>query len=120
MNERLKELRTLLELTQSEFGEKIGLTAEIISAVEKSNCSLTNHSVSLICTCFGVNEIWLRAGVGGPFDEMTEDEKLAEFFGGVCSSEDDNVVKKIMIGLSKLDESQWNALDDIIRTISGK
>lgn len=44
MNERLKELRTLLELTQSEFGEKIGLTAETISAVEKGNCSLTNHS----------------------------------------------------------------------------
>ena len=120
MNERLKELRVLLDLTQNEFGEKIGLTAETINAVEKGECSLTDHSISLICMCFGVNEIWLLAGIGGPFDEMTEDEKLARFFGGVCSIEGDNVVKKIMIGLSKLNESQWNALDDIIRTISGK
>ena len=37
MNERLKELRKTLKLTQKEFGVKIGVTNFTISDIEKGN-----------------------------------------------------------------------------------
>lgn len=120
MNERLRHVRKLLRLTQAEFGEKIGVSGDTISAIEKGKNNLTERNIALICERFNVNESWLRNGIGETFREETEDEKLAAFFGSVMSSDEDDVVKKIMIGLSKLDKSQWNLLENIIDTISRK
>ena len=120
MNERVKELRKKLGLTQISFGEKLGLGGDTISAIEKGKNNLTDRNIALICEKFGVDEIWLRTGAGDPFRKETEDEKLATFFGEVISGDDDDIVKKIMIGLSKLDKSQWDALESIINTLSGK
>lgn len=120
MNERIKYLRKELGLTQTTFGEKIGVSGDTISAIEKGKNNLTDRNISLICERFGVDEIWLRTGIGEPFREKTEDEKLATFFGEVISGDDDDNIKKIMIGLSKLDKSQWDALESIINTLAGK
>ena len=67
MNERLKELRKTLKLTQKEFGEKIGVTNFTISDIEKGKLSLTERNLNLICERFNVNKEWLKNGTGGMF-----------------------------------------------------
>ena len=61
-NERVKELRKALGLTQGNFGEKIGLKQAVIGQMEKGSRNLTDRTVLLICEKYSVNEEWLRYG----------------------------------------------------------
>ena len=68
-NERVKELRKALGLTQGNFGEKIGLKQAVIGQMEKGSRNLTDRTVLLICEKYSVNEEWLRYGTGPMFIE---------------------------------------------------
>lgn len=70
INERLKLLRTSLNLSQEAFGEKIGIRSRAhISALEGGRRALTDRIVNDICREFYVNEDWLRNGIGEMFRE---------------------------------------------------
>lgn len=63
MINRLKQLRKdILNISQKEFGEKIGLTLSTISALERNKSNLTDRNINLICKAFNINENWIRYG----------------------------------------------------------
>lgn len=64
-NERIKELRKSLKLSQEEFGEAIGLTKSSISNIEKGVRNVTDQHIKLLVSAFNVNDHWLRTGEGG-------------------------------------------------------
>lgn len=66
MNERIKRLRLELGLTQAQFGEKIKLSQNFVWMIEKGTRAPSDRTISDICREFGVNEAWLRKGVGEP------------------------------------------------------
>lgn len=67
MNERMKELRKALGLTQQEFADKIGIVRGNIATYETGKSKPGDAVVSLICREFSVNEDWLRTGTGEMF-----------------------------------------------------
>jgi transcriptional regulator with XRE-family HTH domain len=78
---RVAELRKSLKLKQAEFAEKLGLTNASISAIEIGKNPLTEQNVKLICLVFGVNETWLRNGIGPMFiEEVPGEKQLREAF----------------------------------------
>ena len=64
MNERIRQLRTALGLSQKDFADRIGLKQSAISFIEKDGSTITEQNIKAICTQFFVNEDWLRAGRG--------------------------------------------------------
>ena len=78
MNERIIELRKALGLSQSEFGEKLGMARTSISSIEVKKTIVTDRTIISICTIYNVNEEWLRTGVGEMFN--TIDKHYDEFF----------------------------------------
>lgn len=66
---RLIQLRKTLNLTQFEFGEKIGLKHSTISDIERNYSPLTESNKILICKTFNVNRVWLETGIGPMFIE---------------------------------------------------
>ena len=65
INERLKLLRSSLNLSQEAFGEKIGIRSRAhISALEGGRRALTDRIINDVCREFYVNEEWLRNGIG--------------------------------------------------------
>lgn len=78
MNNRIRELRKTLSLSQREFAEKIGLKQNAISYIEKSGSTVTEQNIKAICSQFSVNEIWLRTGSGKMF--LENEKKHKEFF----------------------------------------
>ncbi len=78
MNDRIRELRKTLELSQKEFAQKIGLKQNAISYMEKSGATVTEQNVKAICSQFSVNESWLRTGSGKMF--LENEKKQREFF----------------------------------------
>ena len=67
MNERIKALREALDLTMEAFGAKIGISRSAISMIESGNRIPSDQTILLICQVYGVNESWLRDGVGDMF-----------------------------------------------------
>lgn len=67
MNERLKRIRKELDLSQEEFGKRLGITGGGISKLEKGERNLTEQMLKSICREFKVNYLWLTEGLGEMF-----------------------------------------------------
>lgn len=67
MNERIKKLRKVLDLTQQEFADRIGSKRNTIAKYETNTNIPSAAVISLICREFNVNEEWLRVGIGEMF-----------------------------------------------------
>lgn len=63
INERVKEVRKSLHLSQEEFGNRIGLSKSGISNIENGTRNVNPKHIKLICTIFDVNENWLTTGI---------------------------------------------------------
>ena len=82
MNERIKKVRKALDLTQQEFGERIGMKRNSIALIENGR-NTSDQTVFAICREFNVNEEWLRTGVGEMFRAAPTSalDALAEEYG---------------------------------------
>ena len=71
---RIKILRKdYLKLSQTEFGERLGVTRSVINNIERELVDLKEHMLKLICQTFNVNEDWLRYGNEPIFKEQSLD-----------------------------------------------
>jgi len=72
LNDRIKQVRKALNLTQTDFANRLNLTRNFIFLVEKGERQPSDRTISDICREFNVNEDWLRTGEGEPFipDDM--------------------------------------------------
>lgn len=64
VNERVKQVRMYLNLTQIQFGEKICMSQGQLTAVEHGKRNVTDRTIRMICTEFNISEEWLRYGTG--------------------------------------------------------
>lgn len=78
MNNRIRELRKTIGLSQKDFAQKIGLKQNAISYMEKNGATVTEQNIKTICSQFNVNENWLRTGSGNIF--LESEKKQKEFF----------------------------------------
>lgn len=62
--ERIKKVRKALDLTQQEFGEKIGSTQNAIGNYETGHRNPSSSVINNICKTFDISEKWLRTGEG--------------------------------------------------------
>lgn len=119
MNERLRKLRKTLNITQREFGERIGVKGNTIAQYELGRNEPIDAVLSLICREFNVNEDWLRNGGSDDdmFIKLTEDEELAMYTQMLLDSGTDdaiaNMIKKFICIYEKLDADSKKILISI-------
>jgi transcriptional regulator with XRE-family HTH domain len=96
MNERLKELRSKLDLSQDEFGERIGVKRSHISSMESGVRRINDRMIKDICREYNVSELWLKAGVGDMFISDSSDvlETIAPRFN---LDEDDKAYLRVYL-----------------------
>lgn len=75
---RIKQIRKGAGLTQSEFGEKIGVKGNTITTYETGSRIPSDAVIHSICREFNISELWLRTGEGEPHIERDEDEEFLE------------------------------------------
>lgn len=73
MKERIKYIRSHLELTQQKFADRLGLKRQTIAAYEIGNIEPSDSTLLLICKEFNINEDWLRTGKGDMQNIATDD-----------------------------------------------
>lgn len=76
MKDRIKQIRKALNLTQVEFGNRLGVKGNTITNYETGLRTPSNSVILSICKEFNINEEWLRTGEGEMFT-LQEDEEAA-------------------------------------------
>lgn len=71
MNERIRFIREDKGLSRAAFGQRIGVSGDVINNLERGRVDIKEHIVKLICSEFNVNEKWLREGIEPMFTEST-------------------------------------------------
>ena len=66
---RIKTVREALHLSQREFGEKLGVSRDVISNIEYGRVQPKKLLLQHLCQQYKVNEHWLETGEGDMFYE---------------------------------------------------
>lgn len=118
MNERIKEIRNALKMTQQEFAERIKVKRNTVATYEMGRSIPSDSAIALICKEFSVNEEWLRNGNGEMFIPVSKSEQISKMISEVLKSDEDSFKRRLINALANLDESGWDSLEKLIDMIS--
>ena len=87
INDRIKDLRKQLGLSQTEFGKKLGVTRAVVINIELNKVPPKEIFIEHACDIFNVNREWLLSGTGEMFDlaalKSKSSEELLTLFKGL-------------------------------------
>lgn len=119
MNERMKELRKAMGKSQEEFGKILGITKSGVSDIESGRRNVTEQHIIMLRN-ENVNEDWLRTGNGEMFIPETKDKQISKMLADVLKCEDSDFKKRLIVALSKMNDTGWNALEKFIDSITSQ
>lgn len=122
IGERLHYLREEeLDISQEEFGNRIGVSRFSISNYESGKRSLTARVITDICREFGVNEVWLRTGEGGTDNMFTKLDPADRFTIslGTLSSSENQFVQNAVNYLAESDPEKLKVLEELMKACLG-
>lgn len=111
MNERIKQIRKALHLSQDDFGKKLGVTRGVITNIELNKTEPKPLFIKLICETFEVNENWVVNGTGEMFIQKSRSDTIADFFADVLKEEDDSFKRRFVEMLASLSVEEWKLLE---------
>lgn len=107
---RINQLRKMLNLTQRDFGKRIFLSQNQVSSIEKGHRNATDRVLSDICKEFNVNIDWLKNGFEPIFNDVLEDlpitdeaKELAKIYS-TLNTEQQNIIKSMINALTKKED----------------
>ncbi|WP_320954268.1 MULTISPECIES: helix-turn-helix transcriptional regulator [Hungatella] len=109
MSERIKQIRKGKDISQEEFGNKIGITRSSVSLLESGRNNPSEQTIKLICQEFSVNELWLRTGQGNPDEKLEGEERYALNIGKLQNTDNETVMRWV----NAIAETNPELLEDI-------
>lgn len=116
MNERLKQLRKALNISQADFANTIGLKASSVSLLESGQRNFTEQTIKSICREFHVNKQWLTTGEGDMF-LAPSDEDLNEQIEHIMAGENE-FHKNMFRMLANFDDEDLIALERLVKKLA--
>ena len=115
MDDRIKELRKALGLTQQKFADAIGVRQNTVAQYEMGRNPPNDTVITLICREFNVSEKWLRTGEGEMFHPKSRNEELFEFAAKVAEGDPGNIKAQILAVMARLTDEQWEVLAQVAK-----
>lgn len=119
MNERIKEIRKKLKLSQDEFGKRLSITKASISRLESGENNPSAQTIKLICSEFHINEEWLRTGKGEMKEKIPSEDEYFKAATQIGRSKD-KLAMQAIIEYWKLDEESKKVFRDYLNNIVEK
>ena len=115
MNDRIKEIRKSMNLSQDAFGKRLGITGASVSRLESGDREPSDQTVISICREFGIRRQWLEEGVGPMRQPETEDDEVVD---AVLAGEDE-FVKAVIRGIAKT-PGGWEKMREVFIAIQNE
>lgn len=117
LKDRLKWLRKELKLSQTKFGEMLGVGIGVIRNFEDGLTVPNPAFIDLICRTYNCDRVWLETGEGEMFRKLSRDEQIADFVGKALADDSDEFVRQTIAMLAALDEAGWYKLEEAAKAI---
>lgn len=117
IGERIKSVRNDADMSQSDFGAKIGVTGAAISRVEKGDRNPSDQMLLLICEKFNIDYAWLKEGVGEMRPKPSDEGDTLSMVADVLLAGNEKAAR-LFRAFARLDASEWDALEKVIDAIS--
>lgn len=119
IGERIRTIRKKLNLSQDEFGKKIGLTRGAITNAELGRAAIKPLFIEHICDTFQVNEKWITTGEGEMFVKMDPDDEFAKLMVEIDVAKDEFIINALK-AYWELPEEHKQVVRDLIKKMAGK
>lgn len=120
MNERIKELRKRLNLTQQEFADRLSIKRGAVANYEVGRNTPSDSVIALICREFNVSERWLREGEGEMFCPQNDADELMILAGRFLGSEPTEFQQSFARMILSLSPEEWKLLERKARELLGE
>ena len=110
VNQRIKEVRQNLNLSQREFGERLGVSRGVLNNIESNVVEAKPLFIQHICSVYGVDPIWMETGEGEMFHKPSEAERFAELAAKI-QSDPNEFKKRVFYALSLMSDEGWAAFE---------
>lgn len=116
MNERLKQLRKSLGLSQAEFGKRIGISDAAVSKLESGINNPSESTLKLICSTYHVYYRWLTTGEG----QMLEDDaraRIERIIQKVAPDASDFFKAQVLAYGALMSDESWEIFKSIVEQV---
>lgn len=120
MNYRIREIRKDNNLTQTEFGERIGVKGNTITGYENGIRIPSDAIILSICREFNVNEDWLRTGQGEKYLRLSRKETVAAYVGKILGGKVTPLEETLIEFMAETSPQEWEELARIINRFTEK
>lgn len=114
IHDRVKAVRKALNMSQTAFGEKLGVGIGVIKNIEYANVDPKEPFLTLMCDMLNVNKNWLIHGTGEMFLERDTEDEIADFLTQLMCDDDESIRKRFVLALSKFDGDDWKTVEKFI------
>lgn len=114
INERIRDLRKSLKLSQEEFGNRLGVTKASISRLESGINNVTEQMIKSVCREYNVNYAWLKEGIGEMF--VSSDDSVANRIDDLLAGENETA-KALFRAFAVLNDADWEVVQKVINEL---
>lgn len=120
LGERFETVLKVKGIKKTDAANKLCLSAPFITQICKGDANPSDRTIADICRVYGVNEHWLRTGMGEMFEEHSADNEIAEFTKSLLNYGSDSFRVRFISAISKLDENGWAVLEKIANDMAAE
>lgn len=121
INDRIGIILEMTGQTRTAFAENLKVSQQYISKLIKTG-QPSKRLIDDICEKIKINDepinkTWLETGKGEPTIKLTRNQEIAKFANDVMQLPDENIKKRLIEGLAKLGEDDWEKILEIAEKI---
>lgn len=118
INERIQMLLDTLNLSKAKFAEPLHISGSFVSMVCSGTKNPSDRTIQDICRVYGVDELWLRDGVGEMFRPRTREDEITAFCADLLGPDATDFQRDFVAILATLSPEGWDLLEKKINELA--
>ena len=118
MNERFKLIRKKEKLSQTAFGEKLGVSRDVVGNIEYGRVEPKPLLINHLCEVFNINKEWLLTGKGEMYSVSQNEIELTRLL--LELSKENSELYKLVSKITKLDDDYLELIKNLVNGLLEK
>lgn len=118
INERIQMLLDTLNLSKAKFAEPLHISGSFVSMVCSGTKNPSDRTIQDICRVYGVDELWLRDGIGEMFRPRTREDEITAFCADLLGPDATDFQRDFVATLATLSPEGWDLLEKKINELA--
>ncbi len=120
INERFREAREALNLSQEEFAQKAHRTRSEIKNIEYGKTTPKDPVIWSVCEAHGIDEVWLRTGEGQPFSDTPDEDEIVAALSQAMGGNPSTAKMRLIRAIAKMPEAYFPAIEQMITALAAE